>query len=373
MSKNTLSTNRNSLNLYWDINEFNKREEQRKIRRLEAKQKNEKLRKRNIKIAIGVLAVTAAGILFSVFGRGENSVANAKTATKQEQEFKGDLDPDISVVKEVNLPVQSEVSITAEAEQGSPEMDWSENEATQIEQDNYVLKPEDADSYYEETLSAEDEAHKDNNESISLTEEPEKNKVSYIELPEETKKMVEVQMSRINQLKPIYQEAAEIVGIPWQIAAALHYREANNNPKCSMWAGELLGTKNPDDGEIKPTNKKDNYVSALRHFLDMANEVYGIKLEDLQGPEIDFDVLCASGTGYNRGHKYERGDMSYTLCPYSTNGLPKDKFLNMRWPTKGGRFANGNTYGETSSLAGELEQRAGLVAVAVDLGLKVKW
>ncbi len=45
----------------------------------------------------------------------------------------------------------------------------------------------------------------------------------------------------INKLKPDYVKAAEATKVPWQLLAAVHYREANNNPSQDLQAGNPIG------------------------------------------------------------------------------------------------------------------------------------
>jgi len=50
-------------------------------------------------------------------------------------------------------------------------------------------------------------------------------------------------------------------------------------------AGEKLGTKNADTGKIMPTNKLENYISALQFLIDGAKSVYGVELTKDSPPE----------------------------------------------------------------------------------------
>lgn len=48
-------------------------------------------------------------------------------------------------------------------------------------------------------------------------------------------------VDNINKLKPDYMKAAASTGVPWQVLAAIHYREGNNNPNQDLQAGNPLG------------------------------------------------------------------------------------------------------------------------------------
>ena len=183
-----------------------------------------------------------------------------------------------------------------------------------------------------------------------------------IELLPATASQIENRMPLIEELKPLYMQAAEEVGLPWQAAAALHYREADNRVNRSMLSGELLGTVNPDSNEVAPTDQFENYVKALEHLKTMAKNVYGIELTS----SSSFEDFAKAATAFNRGYKYDRAGMTYLDLPYAMAGL--EGFEGMRWPTLGGSYADGNTYGETSTLAGKTESRPGFVAIMAGLG-----
>lgn len=48
-------------------------------------------------------------------------------------------------------------------------------------------------------------------------------------------------LSSINKLKPEYIKASQATGVPWQLLAAVHYRENNNNPNGDLQAGNPIG------------------------------------------------------------------------------------------------------------------------------------
>lgn len=48
-------------------------------------------------------------------------------------------------------------------------------------------------------------------------------------------------VKNINDLKPTYQKVADATGVPWQLLAAIHYRESNNDPDRDLQAGNPFG------------------------------------------------------------------------------------------------------------------------------------
>lgn len=58
---------------------------------------------------------------------------------------------------------------------------------------------------------------------------------------EATENSAGASMEAINRLKPIYLEASERTGVPWQAIAAIHYRESSNDPDKDLQAGNPIG------------------------------------------------------------------------------------------------------------------------------------
>jgi hypothetical protein len=48
-------------------------------------------------------------------------------------------------------------------------------------------------------------------------------------------------IANIKKLQPDYQKAGQATGVPWQLLAAIHYRESNNNPNSDLQAGNPIG------------------------------------------------------------------------------------------------------------------------------------
>jgi hypothetical protein len=48
-------------------------------------------------------------------------------------------------------------------------------------------------------------------------------------------------VGRIEKLQPEYEKASKATGVPWQLLAAIHYREANNSPTQDLQAGNPIG------------------------------------------------------------------------------------------------------------------------------------
>lgn len=67
----------------------------------------------------------------------------------------------------------------------------------------------------------------------------------------------------ILELKGKYEAALEGTTIPWQLFAAIHYREARNNPERSIFAGEPLGTINDDNHVVYGETLEDNLSRAV--------------------------------------------------------------------------------------------------------------
>jgi hypothetical protein len=175
------------------------------------------------------------------------------------------------------------------------------------------------------------------------------------ELSSSAKAQIKAQMPRIEKLKPIYEQAAEETNMPWYIIAAIHYEEANNDPDKSAFAGETLGTPNPDGqgvNGVAPADQLENYKAALKHARAMGEWVYGTKInkdtKDLE--KIGEDLLA-----YNRGTIYKDAGLSPEDSPYAYGGLSKD----------GKDFAT--VFPDADPLAGRVDERPGALAVVIYL------
>ncbi len=145
---------------------------------------------------------------------------------------------------------------------------------------------------------------------------------------------------RIEQNKPIYENAAKSVGIPWQMIAAVHFREAGCDPTRSTVSGEKLGTRNPDDGQTYYTLEQAAKRTAEK-LKSLVKAVYGF---DLNESPTD-DVLGYAFLAYNRGYMYRNGlnangrpcpnqnearNTPYDKSPYVVNFIDENH-QNMNW------------------------------------------
>lgn len=190
-------------------------------------------------------------------------------------------------------------------------------------------------------------------------------------LPETTTKKLDKIRSKTDVLKPLYKEAGQQTGLPWPVIAALHYREADNEPGHSAWAGEKLGSKNPDTKEIMPSDQLANYISAGEHLKKMAKMVYGIELNESSSLEDYGNSFLA----FNRGFMYKNAEemtgdkWTFEKSAYVMSGLTQDR-VGMRWADQG--HYNGGKKGDTvksngepESVQGEIEPRPGALAVMI--------
>lgn len=134
-------------------------------------------------------------------------------------------------------------------------------------------------------------------------------------------------MRYIEENMPLYIIAAEQTGVDWKIIATIHYREGDNNPNQSLWAGENLGEENPDNpGEVKPFDLQENVISAAEHFVNMAWWKYRIKADEpLTEDQIDLAFLA-----YNRGETYKNNGAGPQDTPYVYNYFNGNQ---MSWPS----------------------------------------
>ena len=168
---------------------------------------------------------------------------------------------------------------------------------------------------------------------------------------------------KIDNLEHVYKEVEAQTGVRWEYMAAIHYREGGNGPDRSMYAGEKLGSVNPDTHQVEPTDLIQNGIKAAKHFKGMASSVYGIDVtSDISPSELAYAFLA-----YNRGSRYKRADLSADVSPYPMNGYGAEN-VNMHFPNIGGKGSKGS-YGEPQSVRGKRNRSLGAMVIVSGLGV----
>lgn len=170
-----------------------------------------------------------------------------------------------------------------------------------------------------------------------------------------------------------YCDAERATGVPALVIAALHYREANNDPTRSIMSGEPLGAINPDTHIVEPASLGANAIRAAQHLKGMARSVYGITVR----PEMSAAELAYAALAYNRGSMYCRGEnngvgqLHPMMSPYVSSGL-FDDWVGMPWPDLGGSSVGSpEAWGEPASVRGKPDLRPGVYVVLRGLGSEI--
>lgn len=158
----------------------------------------------------------------------------------------------------------------------------------------------------------------------------------------------------IKENEAAYKEAAQAEGIPWEALAALHYREAGNDPGKSIGSGEPLGSTNPDSKDAWPTDKVENYKRGAQHLKEMAKMVYGIEV----GMNHSVEEWTQIFLSYNRGFMYKKVNQPPDTSPYSINFFDAqhagDDGEGMNFPA---------TSAEPGSTRGKKDRRPGALTI----------
>ncbi len=178
-----------------------------------------------------------------------------------------------------------------------------------------------------------------------------------INLPEATKTFMNKAVPEALKLKDLYQQTEKATGVPWEIIAAIHYREGNNNPKQSVWNGQAVGSVNIDNGRINGRTIEEDAIKAANHAKGMVKAVYGIKSIDRN---MTIDQLEKIFVAYNRGAMYKNAGVDAGKSPYASNGL--DGRENMHFPSG---------VAEPKSTRGDLDRRPGAIAMLAALGYQI--
>lgn len=185
-----------------------------------------------------------------------------------------------------------------------------------------------------------------------------------LELGDSMRGQIEAALPNIDALRSAYEEVEARTGVPWEALAAIHYREANNAPDRSMWAGEKLGSVNPDHGDVKSSDLVENGVEAAESLKGFAAKAYGVEV----GPNMDADDLKYLFLTHNRGYMYKNAskyigrELSADESPYVMNGVAG--FEDMHFFERGS-LSKG--WGEPESVQGKADSRPGALAIYIAL------
>lgn len=141
----------------------------------------------------------------------------------------------------------------------------------------------------------------------------------------------------INKLKSIYVAEAQTAGVPWQMLAALDFRENDNNPNLSMLDGRPLGSQALDSNNA-PQTKAESIRAGLN--ILKGNLAAGYKVDLKLNPSAD--ELKKYFITYNRGVSYLRANVDPDKSPYVMNQFDA-AHQNMVFPSISGETLAGRT------------------------------
>ena len=186
-------------------------------------------------------------------------------------------------------------------------------------------------------------------------------------LPDTSRQQVLAQLPRIEDNLDVYCTAEQLTGVPALVLAAIHYREANNDPTRSIMSGEPLGAVNPDTHVIEGTTLLDNALSAADHLTSGAAQIYGVTV-DRHMSSIE---LAYTAAAFNRGGRYCRADQLHPMrSPYVAAGLV-DANVGMPWPDLGSDDGGPESWGEPPSVRGRPDPRIGVLTILRGLGSEI--
>jgi hypothetical protein len=185
-----------------------------------------------------------------------------------------------------------------------------------------------------------------------------------LSLPQESLNRFNQHYPKIELMRPVYEAVEQQTGVPWKYMAALHYREGSNRPEASMYAGERLGTKNPDFKHVMESDIFQNGVGAARHFIANAKAVYGVEVtKDMTEQSLAYAFLAFNrGSMYKNAQKHIGREMTPDESPYVMNGLD-DSHMNMRWPNAGSYSGSSRDWGEPQSVRGKHNSPLGALTI----------
>ncbi len=175
------------------------------------------------------------------------------------------------------------------------------------------------------------------------------------QLPAEAKTKFDAQYPKIEAMRAVYEDQSAKNNIPWQIFAALHYREANNGPDQTVLNGQPYGAVNSDGQGLIDTPDQAYRKSA--DLIRGLSSVYGVP-EVSNSSVFGVQDLAKIGVSYNRGALYKNAygqEEGPWQSPYVASYID-NAHIDMVFP---GPDVNGVTV--ESSLAGKKDTRLGFV------------
>lgn len=177
--------------------------------------------------------------------------------------------------------------------------------------------------------------------------------------PPTTAKLSTQIMQRIKALEPVYKQAADTTKVPWQVYAAIDYREDNNDPDKSILGGEPLGTPAVDSGVVS-SSKLDSIIGKNAGFDHLKNNAKNYYDVDVTQP-MTFDQLQQAFLAYHRGATYKKANVPPDASPYVMSNYD-EAHKNMVYPNIP---PSGNDKGET--LRGNTDTRFGAMAIYANI------
>lgn len=149
-------------------------------------------------------------------------------------------------------------------------------------------------------------------------------------------------VANIQKLQPDYEKAAQATGVPWQLLAAIHYRESNNNPNSDLQAGNPIGgpyTQSSTDYAFYgfPKTMEQSAEIAAKHLI--ASSKSGIVKKPINTGSPDAEAIKDTLFSYNgRASQYaqqaaalgfDQAKQPYEGSPYVMNNFD-DLHKNMK-------------------------------------------
>lgn len=110
-----------------------------------------------------------------------------------------------------------------------------------------------------------------------------------------------VVIDNINKSKAAYIQASQATGVPWQLIAAVHYREASNNPAQDIQAGNPFGgpykQESTDYGNGYPQNLEQSAEIAAKHLIAVSSS--GVVKKPVNIPSPDPEAVKDTLYSYN--------------------------------------------------------------------------
>lgn len=161
-----------------------------------------------------------------------------------------------------------------------------------------------------------------------------------VDMSEAPSQAIVAEVQKCLQNKDMYQQVAQVVGLPWQIFAGIHFREGGCDPTHSMVSGRVIGANEPDlhgacSSQDTGLGKPIPIAGGCGFATWVDSGIYGGRLliKKIGRMPANVQDITLALSNYNGGGNQNCGKTPYSHCPPA---YPRedDMYVNNKFSAK---------------------------------------